>query len=73
MTPNDALLNAKNAVGKRIMGIEGVAGVGVGQAALNIYLETNDPGVREQVEQILRAHAPGIPFHFVISGEFQAG
>lgn len=72
MTPDDVIQKAKAVVGPLIMDIDGVAGVGVGKAALNVYLETNRPGVREQVEQILRAHAPGTPVHFVISGEFSS-
>jgi hypothetical protein len=61
----------KRRISARVLRITGVSGVGLPGGRLTVYVQEDSTGVREEVEKVLRAHAPGVGHAIVPTGPFK--
>ena len=61
----------KRTVGPSLLEIDGVRGVGVPAGRLTVYLEREDPSVRQRVQDVVRRLAPGVEVAFTTTGPFR--
>jgi hypothetical protein len=71
MSSPPELAEIKRQVFTTINKISGVAGVGIPDQGLTIYLETDSPEVRAAVERVLAPLNVPVPIHWQVTGKFQ--
>jgi hypothetical protein len=72
MADQAELEQAKQRLSGKLLAIDGVSGVGVGNGRVHIYLAQDHPDVRGAVDRIMESEAPGIPHACFVTGEFHA-
>jgi hypothetical protein len=68
---SDDLSSVKRRLSARLLAIDGIAGVGVREGKLVIYLERPDDDARRKVSALVAVEAPGTVVEYVESGEFR--
>jgi len=70
MDPNE--LNArKSRLSPRLLALQGISGVGLGDGCVAIYLEMDSADVRQRALALVDAEAPGTPVAFHVTGAFR--
>jgi hypothetical protein len=69
MLDDAALLEIKRRLVGDLMAIGGVAGVGIGEGSLRVYLERENEEARAAAHRVIGSKAP---VEFIVSGEFRA-
>ena len=67
--PED-IREVKRRVSSALLDTPGVAGVGLRGGSIVVYLENDDPAVRERAASAVRTVAPGVAARFEVSGRF---
>lgn len=62
----------KKKISSDVLQVEGVAGLGVPDGQLTVYLEKDAPTVRANVQRLLDRLAPGARARFMVTGGFRA-
>ena len=62
----------KKRLSPRLLGLPGVSGVGLPNGRLTVYLESDDPQIRSQVQDAAAKLAPGVSLAFEVTGAFRA-
>lgn len=70
MEPND-LASRKQRLSPKLLAVDGVSGVGIGEGHVVVYLVDDSDSVREQARGIIDAQEPGTPVSFHITGAFR--
>jgi hypothetical protein len=71
--PNvDDIRQVKRAISSKLLGVSGVAGVGLPGGVLTVYLECESPALRSQITQMVKELAPDTKVEFLVTGTFQA-
>jgi hypothetical protein len=70
MAGPESVADLKRRLSTRLLEERGVSGVGLREGCIVVYLETADPGLRNRVEEVTRATAPGAPLLFEVAGGF---
>jgi len=66
------LLELKNRLAPRLLGVDGVSGVAIAEGGLSVYLARDHASLRQEVEALVQAVAPGCPVQYIVTGEFRA-
>ena len=72
MSSQSGLAEIKQQVFAKIGKIPGVAGVGLPEQGLTIYLESDSTEVRAAAEEALSGLHAGVPIHWQVAGTFKA-
>jgi hypothetical protein len=67
---SDAVREAKRRVSSALLDAPGIAGVGLRGGGIVVYLENDDPAVRERAASAVRKLAPGVAAEYEVSGRF---
>ena len=67
----DDLRSVKQRLAPRLLGIDGVTGVGLREGRLAVYLDGPRDAARRQVQALVGALAPGTVVEFFESGELR--
>lgn len=68
----DDLRELKRVVSARLLGMPGVAGVGVPKGTLTIYLAYDSAGLRKEITRLVQDVAPNLEPDFLVTGTFEA-
>ena len=60
----------KKRVSPQLLSLAGISGVGIRGGRLTVYLENDSKAVRQAVDQVVGAAAPGVSVLFVVTGKF---
>lgn len=72
MSTDPDLAKTKRLVSKALLAIDGVAGVGLPGQGLTIYLENDQPEVRERATSALTKLRLTTPVHWAVTGKLKA-
>ncbi len=72
MSSDPVLTKTKRLVSKAVLTIDGVSGVGLPAQGLTIYLDKDEPGVRQRVTKALVKLRLTTPIHWEVTGRLKA-
>lgn len=61
----------KRRLAPRLLGVEGVTGVGVREGCLVVYLDSRREATLRRVAALIEAESPRTPFECVVTGPFR--
>jgi hypothetical protein len=70
MPTPDALSSAKSRVSAAVLKLPGVAGVGLPERGVTVYLESDAPDLRSRVSQVVDSLKLPVSVHWEVSGKF---
>ena len=71
MTLEADIRKLKQRLSDRLLGIQGVSGIGIPGGRLTVYLAEDSEAVRQGVADLFQAEAPGTPVSYVVTGAFR--
>lgn len=71
MSTDDPLRDAKRRISSALLDAPGISGVGLRGGKVVVYLERDDPAVRDHATTAAKKLAPGVDVMFDVSGPFK--
>ena len=72
MASEKYLLELKNRLAPRLLAVDGVSGVAIGEGGLSVYLARDHSSLRQEVEALVQVVAPGCSVRYIVAGDFRA-
>ena len=71
MAKEKTLAEVKRAASKTLLNRPGVSGLGLRGDGVVVYLESDDSGIRQEAERIVKQIAPSTPVYFELTGRIE--